>query len=410
MVKINKHLIVKLLFVFFIGLLSCEKEPDSTLAYDMLYSGSGLRVGTAVANINPENVIGVNMEGYEPRQSTGINDTLSARCIIIADDFSVVALIALDLIGISINEINELKDEIKQATGLEKKNIFIHAIHTHSGPSMMDGKVDKNYLSRLYNNTSEATIQALKSMENVQAIVKSGQSNVATVNRRNPERNVENEFTIIEFQNSENKNVASMLNFGCHPVVLGSNNHNLTADYVHYLRKKVEIELGGTAVFFNGSFGNINPARKSSGNPYDRSEGTFDEAKNFGEMLANDMLYNYSNCDTTSVSIRKVTSKVSTFYRYTYISILDLGIIQIAMLPGEPLDLFGNEVKELLPGPYKIIVGSTNDYIGYLVPDYEWGNCSNSYKTECYEETVGGGKKVYGKLKEELLIIANELY
>ncbi len=154
----------------------------------MLNSGTGLRVGSAVANINPENVIGVNMEGYDPRKSTGINDTLSSRCIIIADDYSIVALIALDLTGISKNEINELKDKIKNATGLEKENIFIHAIHTHSGPSMLDGNLDKNYLSILYKNTTEATVCALKSMENVRAIVRSGQSDVKTLNRRNPER------------------------------------------------------------------------------------------------------------------------------------------------------------------------------------------------------------------------------
>ena len=154
--KINRYSSITLLFVFCISFSTCEKEPGSTLADDMLNSGTGLRVGAAVANINPENVIGVNMEGYDPRQSTGINDTLSSRCIIITDDYSTVALIALDLTGISKNEIDELKDKIKNATGLEKENIFIHAIHTHSGPSMLDGNLDKNYLSILYKNRAYA--------------------------------------------------------------------------------------------------------------------------------------------------------------------------------------------------------------------------------------------------------------
>ncbi len=204
--------------------------------------------------------------------------------------------------------------------------------------------------------------------------------------------------------------MVSLLNFSCHPVVLGQGNHKLSADYVHYLRKAVENELGGTAVFFNGSFGNINPARKSTGDPYNRSGGTFSDAKNIGEELANDMLHNYSKLNTASITIRTITGRVSTFYRYTTISILDLGVMNIAMFPGEPFDSFGNEIKELLPGAYKMIIGLTNDFIGYLVPDDEWGKCTNSFIEECYEETVGGGKIVYRLLKEEFLKTAEELF
>lgn len=265
-------------FALSISALSCKKEnpvpeqkpeTESTLATEMLKSGSGLRIGASVANITPTNTNGLNMEGYEPRQSTGVNDKLSSRCIIIADNSTIIALIALDVIGISKNECDELKSRIEKATGLQKENIFIHAIHTHSAPSMLDGMLNVSFLSTLYENTSEASVRALKSIENAKAIVRSGHSDVETVNRRNPDRRVENEFTTIEFHNKEGQNVASLLNFGCHPVILGPNNHRLSADYVHYLREAVEYELGGTAVFFNGSLGNINPARINEGNAYD---------------------------------------------------------------------------------------------------------------------------------------------
>jgi hypothetical protein len=404
-----------MIFLFFIAIvfLLCESEStesESTLAVYMLNSGTGLRVGTAVASISPENETGLNMEGFEPRLSIGIHDTLSSRCIIIADDSNIVALIALDLIGIKKDQINELKAEINQSTGLKKENIFIHAIHTHSGPSMMDDKVNRNFLSSVYQNTKEATVQALKTIENVKAIVKSGISDVKTVNRRNPLRSVENEFYILEFQNKAKQNVASILNFGCHPVVLGPNNYKLSADYVHYLRNAVENELGGIAIFLNGSSGNINPARNREGNPYDRSEGTFEMAKAFGEDLANDMLHNYSKYDTASVTIRAVSKQVGYSSQYTFISILDLGIIQMAMVPGEAFESFGESIQELLPGSYKLLISMTNDFIGYIVPEDEWENCTNSFKPECYEETVGGGKEISSLLKEEFRSLTGELF
>jgi len=391
---------------------SCENEnlvPDSTLAMDMLSGGAGLRIGSAVVSVSPKNQTGVSMEGYDPRLSTGVNDTISSRCIVIADNYSIVALLALDLIGITQSQINVLKAQIKHSTGLKEENIFIHAIHTHSGPSMMDGRADDQYLSDMYKNSTDATIQALKSLQNVKAIARSGISNVKTINRRNPERSVKNEFFTIEFQNEMRKNVAAILNFSCHPVVLGPTNRKITADYVHFLRDAVENELGGTALFFNGSLGNINPDRIGTSNPYDRSGGTFEMAKNFGETLANDMLHNYTKSDTATITIRTVTSSVD-YGRHTSISILDLGIIQIAVMPGEPLESFGEDIKELLPGPYKIVMGMTNDYIGYIVPEDDWQHCTNTFMPSCYEETVGGGEKVSSSLKEGFRNLTKDLF
>ena len=80
------------------------------------------------------------------------------------------------------------------------------------------------------------------------------------------------------------------------------------------------------------------------------------------------------------------------------------------MLPGEPLESFGEDIKEFLPGSYNIIMGLTNDYIGYLIPEVEWGNCTNSFKPECFEETIGGGREISGFLKEEFRNLAEELF
>ncbi len=112
-------LLILLILIILTGFISCEHvsiEPESTLAVDILNSGEGLRVGAAVANINPENVIGTSLEGYEPRVSTGINDTLTSRCIIIADNIHIVALISLDLIGITQYKANAMKSQIRQST------------------------------------------------------------------------------------------------------------------------------------------------------------------------------------------------------------------------------------------------------------------------------------------------------
>lgn len=392
---------------------NCKKEPVepiSTLAADILKNGGGLQVGASVVNINPSNTVGVSLEGYHPRNSDGLHDDLTARCLVVAKDSAPVVLISLDLVGIHRYQTEQIKAHIRKATGVKEEEVFVHATHTHSAPSMMDGKADGGYLSLLYKKTAEAAVQAFNSLENVNATFKTGVSSVATVNRRNPERQVENTFNTLEFTDTNGDNIASILNFGCHPVVLGHNNNTITADFVHYLREAIENETGGTSLFFNGSFGIINPARNDDGDPYDRSSGTFAMAKSFGEQLAYDMLNNYTYSKTSEIEIKYKTKKIEKDGQYTFVSVLDLGIVQIAMTPGEPLDSYSEEVLSMLPGSNKMIFGLMDEHIGYIVPDNEWGNCTNSFKPECYEETMSQGTDVANLLKNGFAELCNEMF
>lgn len=394
---------------------SCEKDkedskPTSNLAEEILKQGSGLRLGISVADINPENDEGFSLEGYGPRTSTGTHDALTARSMVVLDDNSVVALIALDLIGINQSQIRSLKSRIVQSTGIKDEHIFIHAIHTHSGPSIMDGRVSGDYLKMLYSQVSDATEKALNSVVNVNAIFKSGTADVNAINRRNPARPLNNSFNLIEFQNNTGITITTLLNYSCHPVVLGPDNPKISADYVYYLRKKVEAQLGGTAIFFNGSFGNINPEVVHSSRPYDRSAGTFEMAQTMGEALADKMLNNYTLCDTSVIALKSKTAFGSLDGQNTNASILDLGIGQIALLPGEPLESFGIAVKELLPGKYKMVFGATNDFIGYIIPESEWQQCTSSFIEGCFEETVGGGEQVAPMLLQALEQLCAEMF
>jgi len=84
-----------------------------------------------------------------------------------------------------------------------------------------------------------------------------------------------------------------LLNYTCHAVVLGPDNYLISADYPGYAMRRIERETGGTCLFTNGTCGNINPLTDSlrsrleaGGDVYDRTGGTFAEAKKLGHRLA----------------------------------------------------------------------------------------------------------------------------
>jgi hypothetical protein len=395
--KFLKHLIIVLLNTSLILLASsCSKESKKSgpLPAELaLQSAKGLQVGVAMADITPDNPVNVLMAGYDDRKSTstGVHDPITARCLLINDGKSVVALVSLDFIGLFMKDVEVMKKMIVSETGIKDENIFIHSIHTHSVPEMLrDDRDNVDYRAKINRSVTNCILDAFKTSKKAIALISTGNSQVKTINRRYPSKKITNKFTTIEFQDSACHTIAMLLNFGCHPVVLGPDNLKMSADYVYYVRKKIEAEKGGTALFFNGRFGDINPEPLSKTYVYERTGGTFEMAQNMGEQLAHDMLQAGLVTDTISISIQTLTKTIteqSKYSTHTHISILKLGKVQIAMIPGEPLEGFVDKIETLLPGPYPMVFGQTGDAIGYVVPENEWNTCTNvHYDATCHEE------------------------
>ena len=412
-----KHIDCRILPIILIKitilLSSCEKKEStsqgSALAQEVLQNGSGLRIGVSTSDINPINDTGVELEGYGSRKSMGTHDNLTGRCLIIMDDSTYIALVSLDLIGINRGQVQSLKAKINLQTGIAPEHIFIHSTHTHSGPAMVGPLVDNGYLNHLHEQISNAALEALNSVMNVTAILKTGTAETGAINRRNPSRKLLNQFGLIEFRNEAGNNVASLVNYSCHPVVLGPNNYQITADYVHYLYNELEQQLGGTALFFNGSFGDINPPASNLTYPYDRSSGTFMQAETFGKQLAVKMIQEFDMMDTLDINISFSSLEKSYKGQSTDISILSFGDLQIGMVPGEPLELFGQQIMELFPGPYKMIFGATNDFIAYIIPQSQWKQCTSSFLDECYEETLSD-EGLAPLLLQGYEVLSNEMF
>jgi hypothetical protein len=421
MTKFFKYLITIILNISLILLvISCAKEstkPEPLPAEIALQSDKGLQVGVAMADITPDNPVNVAMAGYDDRPSTssGIHDPITARCMVINDGKSVVALVSLDFIGLFMKHAEDMKNMIVHETGLKNENIFIHSIHTHSGPEMLgDDRYNGAYRAKINRSVTNCILEAFITSKKATAMITTGNSAVKTINRRYPEKKITNKFTTIEFQDTAQHTIGMLLNFGCHPVVLGPDNLKLSADYIYYVRNKIEAEKGGIALFFNSRFGDINPSPVSTTFVYERTGGTFEMAQEMGEQLAQDMLQAGLDNDTIPISIKTATKKIAIQMRYsnhTHISILDLGKAQIAMIPGEPLEGFVDKIETLLPGPYPMVFGQTDDAIGYIIPENEWNTCTNvHYETSCHEEqeNICAGISVAGILENGYIELLNQ--
>lgn len=95
-----------------------------------------LRAGAATSNLTPsigQPIIG----GFVPYPSKNIHDELHARCLVLDDGTTKIAMVVCDLLGIHRVVSEEARRMIKEQHGIPADNVMISATHTHSATSAL---------------------------------------------------------------------------------------------------------------------------------------------------------------------------------------------------------------------------------------------------------------------------------
>ncbi len=92
------------------------------------------RAGAATSNITPE-LGGKIVGGFAPLPATGVHDELHARCVVLDDGKTKIALVVCDLIGLHRDVSIEARRLIEEATGIPPSHVAISGTHTHSATS-----------------------------------------------------------------------------------------------------------------------------------------------------------------------------------------------------------------------------------------------------------------------------------
>jgi neutral ceramidase len=258
-----------------------------------------LEVGASKVRITPP--IGVPMDGYASRDkpSQGIHDHLYARCLTIYDGEHYLALVSMDLLYVTRDLTDKVRETISRELGFPRESIALVAVHNHSGPSVISfhavqqhGFIDE-YLSLLPGLVSSGIIRAFGSRCEAKVGYGSGEVKGWTINRRKPETGkVDNELAAVRFEDNKGRLISALVNYTCHAVVLGGNNLMISGDYPGYVSRTVEKVEGGVCLFLNGAFGDINPLTPNTliHRVYDRSVGRFEDAIRMGRAIGGEAL------------------------------------------------------------------------------------------------------------------------
>jgi len=375
-------------------------------------------IGYARDVITPSLERPVFLAGFaQNRRATAIHDDLYVRALALCTPERTLVLCALDLIGFFRPHVQEIIQRVcSQYTEPIKPGILIASLHPHDGPDTMGlwgpddrtSGVDPLYLAEVKDKITRTILSALDSATRESPAMRSVCLRVPELakNARNPHI-LDDELTALQFLDGGGRPLASLFDFPCHPEVLWEHNTQVSADYVGYLRKAVEMATGAPCIFFSGALGGMMTP--------DVKEHSFAEAEAIGRALARaglDALKNAAGFQVTKISVQKkeIRIKLTNFlYKVAFrrkllpdvrdrqgritseVSLIKIGPTWFATIPGELLPELSLSLKEKVKAAGAQVPGViclANDELGYILPAEDFRFPLNPFKPgRHYEET-----------------------
>ena len=173
-------------------------------------------------------------------------------------------LISLDCVGLLREDVLVIR---RRLTGFCERSgcraVNVCATHCHAGPDTMGlwGRLplsgrDKAFMEGLYWAACIAAEQAYARRKDGKLYAGSIEAEGIQKDIRHPEVFCKT-LTRLRFAPDDGSRETWVLNFAAHPEVMDQRNRAISADWVHFLRQKIEAEQNAKVIYFNGAIGGM---------------------------------------------------------------------------------------------------------------------------------------------------------
>lgn len=347
-------------------------------------AAASLRVGFGTASITPD--WSIPLGGFGNRLgkfSTGIHDPVKARAVLIDNGTRRFAWVVVDLVGVSRQVRNEVYDRVGAELRIDRECFTLSATHDHSGPGGLAREIYWQiamgpYDPKLYRYVLDQSAAALRAADRDFAPARLG-IGVGKVtdrsrNRRIKDGPIDPQMGVIRVDRPDGTVRGLLVNFACHPTILGGDNMQISADFPGALCDALEARLGpgGHAIFANADEGDQGPQAPDAPTAFDR-------VKAQGEALAADAWKIAERVPTSDQAFLKgalreiklpLTLKGMIGPRTTLVQTVQIQETVLVMIPGEMCVGLGLPLREKVRalGPtHVLLIGLANDHLAYFV-------------------------------------------
>jgi neutral ceramidase len=240
-----------------------------------------LLAGVGRADITPP--VGIPAGGWGNQYhevSTGNDLELWATVLVVEDNEGRRAALAdLDLCILDDAQSVRARAAVAEAASVPEDWVAVGTTHNHSVPVTLElggAWIRRNrelidpYLESVFDGLARAAGDARTRLRPVRTGTARGSSPLA-VNRRmtkpdgtaavgiNWDGVVDRTLTVVRLDGEDDRPVATIVHYSCHPIILGPDNTFVTPEYPGLVKRVVEASLGGHCLFIQGFCGDVGP-------------------------------------------------------------------------------------------------------------------------------------------------------
>lgn len=194
------------------------------------------------------------------RQAAGVHDPLMARCVVLEEGRTRIALVSVDLVGLQFPAVQEIRRQLPEFT-----YVLVSSTHNHEGPDVV-GMWGRNQFSYGVNDDYVAEVvrrcrELVKST--ARATVKDVRVSYGTAEDRNLLKDSRQPIVfdavlrVLVFSRKNGEKAGLLVQWNSHPEAMGSKNKLITADFpwatVRELKKNYECPVA----YFTGTVGGL---------------------------------------------------------------------------------------------------------------------------------------------------------
>jgi len=207
------------------------------------------------------------LAGYgSNRPAKSVHSDICASAVYLDDNSGRggILLVSLDCLGFMNPDVTLVRQRLTgfcERTGCRAVNIC--STHCHAGPDTMGfyGKLPKSGRDKVFFESLYAAI--ISAAEQAYAGRKDGRLYAGSVEADGIQKDIRHPsvfcktLTRIRFRPDDGGKQVYIINFAAHPEVMDQRNRAIGADYVHFLRQKIETERDARVIYFNGAIGGM---------------------------------------------------------------------------------------------------------------------------------------------------------
>jgi hypothetical protein len=216
--------------------------------------------------------------------ATGVHQPLTVTALALTDDAGSTSYVVSADLGWwrNIDDEQSVRAPVLDALGIDEPQLLLHLVHTHAGPcttrsQKLDpgGELVDAYLRHVSDTIATACVDARASARPCHITWGIGACTLATVRDLpcgdsdivgfNPDVAADDTLVVGRVADYDDRTVATIVNYACHPTTLAWQNPLLSPDYVGAARVIVETATLAPCLFLQGASGDLAPRDQYTG-------------------------------------------------------------------------------------------------------------------------------------------------